>query len=624
MGDNSCCMQGSTLVINPPRAALDEYAGDPEFMNLGALELAGALRARGGDVQLLDAFAQPTSTLSLGASCPQLGTLDGWVPGELDRVLVLWTDQGESAEPGAADPVLVALLESLGAANELVLVADCRSREPELTRVSALAASYPQATRVTTLRQELGHLGAVAAPAWDLIDVAALAEFHKRVRLALRRQTNPSLVLPVRASEQPQLQLEAARQAGASGLYLLDRALGGADHGTQVTQLAERAHGLGLELTQRFELGFAAQTAESINSTLELSMDLWDRFRAYPALVFSTQPEGVTPALLKDFEWTFQRRLQASSGPEKVIMNLTYACNNHCTFCAVGTRTQFHGHTESQREHLLEYRQRGVTMVDFDGGEPTLHPDLFGTVRYARQIGYTNINVTTNGRLAYYDDFARKLVQSGLTTLLFSVHGPDARSHAQQVGVAEAFEQTTGGIRNCVKHAPPGVELGMNITLTKSNAQKLEQITQLAWDLGLRWLNVQFLTPFGRATSSIAPDIDEAAATARDLIDRWRGRMKVQIINLPFCYMPGYEQHLEGDLLKLARHMIFVNNEDVNLAEYLAERRVRKPVCASCPRAVFCGGFYELESAPEPPWIVAAEDLVKKRRPSDVGAVPSR
>ena len=26
-------------------------------------------------------------------------------------------------------------------------------------------------------------------------------------------------------------------------------------------------------------------------------------------------------------------------------------------------------------------------------------------------------------------------------------------------------------------------------------------------------------------------------------------------------------------------------------------------------RAVFCGGFYELESVPEPPWIVSAEDL---------------
>jgi len=50
-------------------------------------------------------------------------------------------------------------------------------------------------------------------------------------------------------------------------------------------------------------------------------------------------------------------------------MNVTYACNNHCTFCATGTRTQVHGHPPRQREHLEHYRKLGVTMVDFDGGE---------------------------------------------------------------------------------------------------------------------------------------------------------------------------------------------------------------------------------------------------------------
>ena len=99
----------------------------------------------------------------------------------------------------------------------------------------------------------------------------------------------------------------------------------------------------------------------------------------------------------------------------------------------------------------------------------------------------------------------------------------------------------------------------------------------------------------------------------RGVIERWRDRMKVQVINLPFCFLPGLEAHLEGDLLKLSRHMIFVNNEDVNLAQYLAERRVRKPVCEGCTRAVFCGGFYELDKVPEPPWLVSVDDLVKKK-----------
>jgi hypothetical protein len=57
--------------------------------------------------------------------------------------------------------------------------------------------------------------------------------------------------------------------------------------------------------------------------------------------------------------------------------------------------------------------------------------------------------------------------------------------------------------------------------------------------------------------------------------------------------------------------MIFVNNETVNLAAYLAERRVHKAQCGGCPRRVYCGGFYELDEVPEPPWLVSAADLVR-------------
>jgi len=410
-----------------------------------------------------------------------------------------------------------------------------------------------------------------------------------------------------------------------------------------ITRVAEEAHREGVSLMIHFMIGLPGETAVDVNGTLAYALDLWDRFRAFPAVQFATplpgtelargrklpvvsdwgphfqtapsQPDALVSAeQLAKFKWTFDSRVQASSGPQKVIMNVTYVCNNHCTFCAVGTRTQVDGHPTRQREYLDMYRERGVRMVDFDGGEPTMNPELIPLVHYARSIGYERINVTTNGRMCFYDDFAKKLVRSGLTTLLFSVHGPDARIHAQQVGVAEAFEQTTGGIRNCVKHAPPGVELGMNITITKGNWDKLEEVAALALELGLPWLNIQFLTPFGRATKWVAPDTQKAADLAMRVIDKYRDRMKFQVINLPFCFMPGYEEFLTGDLLKLERHMIFVNNEEVNLAQYLAERRTRKPVCETCPHACFCGGFYELESAPEPPWLIAPEDLLRPVR----------
>ncbi len=405
-----------------------------------------------------------------------------------------------------------------------------------------------------------------------------------------------------------------------------------------IEQAARTAHEAGVPLMIHFMIGLPGETAEEINDTLAFAVDLWDRYRAHPAVQFATplpgtalargrtlpvvsdwgpffqtapsQPGAAVDAeTLRLFKWTFDQRVAHSGGPSKVVMNVTYVCNNHCTFCAVGTRTQIHGHPGRQREHLEKYRAQGVEMVDFDGGEPTMNPELIDLVRHARHIGYTRINVTTNGRLASYEAFAKRLVQSGLTSLLFSVHGPDKQTHAQQVGVAEAFEQTIAGIRHCVAHAPPGVELGMNVTVTKGNHDKLEGIAQLAWDLGLPWLNIQFLTPFGRATSWVAPDTAQAARHAMAVIDKWQDRMKFQVINLPFCFMPGFERFVVGDLLKLERQMIFVNNEQVNLSEYLSERRTRKPQCSPCPHRVFCGGFYELDQVPEPPWIVPESAL---------------
>ena len=423
-----------------------------------------------------------------------------------------------------------------------------------------------------------------------------------------------------------------------------------------VRDAARDAHAAGVPLMIHYMIGLPGETAQEINGTLAFALELWDDYQAWPAVQFATPLPGTELAArvearrgrlpvvedwgpyfqtaasapssaesaadgsgdgdidretLERFMWTFQQRLAASQGPKKLIMNVTYVCNNHCTFCAVGTRTQLDGHPTRQREKLLEYRKQGVVMVDFDGGEPTLNPELIPLIKSARAMGYRRINVTTNGRRCVYDKYAAALVNSGLTTLLFSVHGHDARTHAQQVGVAEAFEQTTDGIRNCLKLAPAGVELGMNITVTKGNHDKVDKLAQLCWDLGLRWMHIQFLTPFGRATRWVAPDTQAAADHAAAVMDAWAGKIKFQVINLPFCFMPRHTHLMQGDLAKLERHMAFVNNETVNLAEYLAERRVRRPVCATCPHACFCGGFYELDEVPEPPWLIAPEDLVR-------------
>ncbi|HSN99963.1 MAG TPA: radical SAM protein [Candidatus Nanopelagicales bacterium] len=414
----------------------------------------------------------------------------------------------------------------------------------------------------------------------------------------------------------------------------------------EITRVCREAGEAGVPTLVHFMIGMPGETKRDINGTLEFALRLHEETGAFPSVQFATPLPGTrlarrsrqgsaralpliedfgphfqqAPSIetadfsledLRRFKWTFDQRLSASQGPKKVILNVTYRCNNRCTFCATGTRTQFDGDLQRQKELLVKYRKLSVRLLDLDGGEPTLNPNLFHLIKFARRIGYEKVNVTTNARMSSYEDFARRLACSGVTSILISIHGPDAQTHAQNVGVAEAFDQTCAGAQNLVRLAPEGVEVGANITITKSNHKKLEGVAELALSLGLRWLNIQFLTPFGRATSSVAPDTAEAAREAMRVIDALKDRMKFQVINLPFCFMPGYEEHLAGDMLKLERHMLFVNNEEVNLFEYLRERRVKKEVCGSCPHAIFCGGFYELEDVPEPTWLIRPEDLVR-------------
>jgi MoaA/NifB/PqqE/SkfB family radical SAM enzyme len=395
------------------------------------------------------------------------------------------------------------------------------------------------------------------------------------------------------------------------------------------------AQSAGISTLVHFIIGMPGETRREINDTLEYALRLHEQYGAWPAVQYATPLPGTRlarqsaargplpevkdygplfqhrpvttgedfgPDELRRFKHTFDQRIAAGQGPKKVIINVTYRCNNRCTFCAVGNRAQHDGDFKSQCAALVEYRGRGVTMADFDGGEPTLYPDLIRLIRFARRIGYERVNVTTNGRMCFYEDYARTLTRSGLTTLLFSVHGPDAQTHARQVGVHEAFDQTCTGIRNALRVAPGAVEMGMNVTITRGNSEQLADMARLAWDLGLRWMNLQFLTPFGRATTLINPDTAAAARVAMRVIDEWRDRMKFQVINLPYCFMPGYEDLLTGDLMKLQRHMFFVNNERVNLFEYLRERRRHEEACHGCPHKIFCGGFYDMTDAPEPPW----------------------
>lgn len=360
----------------------------------------------------------------------------------------------------------------------------------------------------------------------------------------------------------------------------------------------------------------------------------------------STRTAAFTPEYLRLARWTFDRRMDAARGRKRVVLDLTYRCNNHCPFCATGTHALPDPEPARRRELLVRHRKLGATALDIDGGEPTLSDRLLPTITFARKLGYEHITVTTNGRMAAYPDFADRLLKSGISTLFVSLHGPDEATHAANVGVAGAFDQTLTGIRHLVRLAtrpldattrplgvvtrpldaatrplnavsqalPAGhaarVSLGAKLTITRFNQDKLFETATLVESLGLRRLDMQFLTPFGPGSRALAPDEETALREVRRTLHAFAGRLDLRIANLPYCLLPGDEDHLDADVADLAGRLATAD-DDVDLLAYLRARRTRKPVCDTCPHTLGCAGFFDLDAAPEPPWLLPAKSLVR-------------
>ena len=307
----------------------------------------------------------------------------------------------------------------------------------------------------------------------------------------------------------------------------------------------------------------------------------------------------------REFDPPFLRRAAAAlAAPDaggrerKVIVNLTYRCNNHCVFCAVGDRVARDARTADVLAALRRHRDRGVDLLDIDGGEPTLHPDLTTIVAAARELGYARIAVTTNGRTLGLPGVADALVRAGVTELLVSLHAPTRALQEQLTRAPGSFAQTVAGLRNLLAAAGTTVRVAVNTTVVRRNLAALPALARLLGRLGVRHWNVQVVTPFGRARAAHVPPESALRRRLGALLDGAPAELTIQVINCPPCLLPGHEAAALSDFGKAERAMVFVGESGVNLQAWLAARRRRDPRCRDCPFAGPCPGFYRFDAAP--------------------------
>ncbi|MFA4015980.1 MAG: hypothetical protein RUDDFDWM_001081 [Candidatus Fervidibacterota bacterium] len=179
--------------------------------------------------------------------------------------------------------------------------------------------------------------------------------------------------------------------------------------------------------------------------------------------------------------------------PKLVFIETTVACNLSCLHCRrTTTSPKEQLHTEEIMRLIEELVEVGKPVLVFSGGEPLLRDDIFELVRHANSLGLITC-MATNATLMT-KEMAAEVKASGIKRCAVSLDGPSADVHDAIRGVKGAFERTVTGIKNLLSC---GVEVQINITLTRTTKPYLRPMHQLAKALGAVALHVFLLVPVG-------------------------------------------------------------------------------------------------------------------------------
>jgi uncharacterized radical SAM superfamily Fe-S cluster-containing enzyme len=187
--------------------------------------------------------------------------------------------------------------------------------------------------------------------------------------------------------------------------------------------------------------------------------------------------------------------------PCSVLLEVTDRCNLHCAVCfADSGRHENEDPSIQTISRLLERAMAaaGPSNLQLSGGEPTLRDDLPGIIEAARRVGYSFIQVNTNGlRLASERDYGKKLRAAGLASVFLQFDAVDDEAHRALRG-RPLLEQKLEAIRNC---GEAGLGVVLVPTLARGvNTASIGDIVRQALQLApvVRGIHFQPISYFGR------------------------------------------------------------------------------------------------------------------------------
>ena len=233
-----------------------------------------------------------------------------------------------------------------------------------------------------------------------------------------------------------------------------------------------------------------------------------------------------------------------------VAWELTRNCNLSCIHCRASAALGPHvGELTTDEckgviDDILAFSSPTVILT---GGEPLMRDDIFDIINYGNDKGLRLV-IAINGTLLTKEK-ALKLKEGGIKRVSLSLDGKEKTSHDTFRGVEGSFDavMTAGAMLLEV-----GLPFQINTTVTRLNADDLEDIYKLTRSIGAVAWHIFMLVPVGRGEGLKGEELD--AKTYEDVLERLYGMEKKNEIEMKVTCAPHYYRIVKekGDTPKSA------------------------------------------------------------------------
>ncbi|MBP7126945.1 radical SAM protein [Myxococcota bacterium] len=226
-----------------------------------------------------------------------------------------------------------------------------------------------------------------------------------------------------------------------------------------------------------------------------------------------------------------------------VDLILGYECNVQCDYCSITPEMRRQNLSTAEAIRELAYaRSLGIRKAAFGGGEPTMRRDFLALARLARDRGFEELKVSSNGLLYSYREFAERTVEAGVTKFHVSVMAHTTELYASILGRPDGLALVEQGVRNLVDLGhPPVADLIIKADTFRHLPDIVESWAGRGIDTFALWL--VSLSDRNAAFPDSLPRVREMREHIIEAFERGR-RLGVTVYSrhIPRCFLKGYEE----------------------------------------------------------------------------------